>query len=320
MMHVRRWLKRISLAFVLVVVCAAIGGASYQSIATRQDLAAHPPPGRLVDIGGHRLHIWCTGSGAPTVILDSGLGGSFVDWGYVQPDVSRFTTVCSYDRAGMGYSDPGPFPRTAEQIASELTSLLARAAIPGPVVLAGASLAGLHVRVLASTHPEKVAGLLLVDASHETQRAEIPGLAKFVPLLSTLGFFRVAEVSFGQPPSSLAPHVRRAAAVTGLRTSSYRAAASELLNITDSQAQVKASRRKLDVPVIVLTAGRNSDPEWQQMQRDQVILSDRGCQIIAAGAHHVIPLSQPATVVNAIRAITQAGSGPTTTNLCQARS
>jgi pimeloyl-ACP methyl ester carboxylesterase len=317
MMFVRRWLKRLSLAFMLLVVCAAIAGASYQAITTRQDLAAHPPPGRLVDIGGHRLHVLCTGSGAPAVILDSGLGGSFVDWGYVQPDVSRFTTVCSYDRAGMGYSDPGPFPRTAEQIASELTSLLTRAAIPAPVVLAGASLAGLHIRLLASTHPERVAGLVLVDASHETQRAEIPGLANFVPVLSTLGLFRLAGVSFGQPPGSLAPHVREAAAVTGMRTSSYRAAASELLNITASQAQVKASRRTLDVPVIVLTAGRNSDPEWQRMQRDQVSLSERGCQIVAAGAHHVIPLSQPATVVNAIRAITRSGGRPTA-NLCQA--
>jgi pimeloyl-ACP methyl ester carboxylesterase len=196
-----RWLKRALLACVVLLSFVSICGALYQWLATRRDLAAHPAPGHLVDIGGHRLHIWCTGSGTPAVILDSGLGGSFVDWSYVQPDIARFTTVCSYDRAGMGYSDPGPFPRTSQQIADELAVLLDRAHIPGPVVLAGASLGGFNVRVLASTRPERVAGLVLVDASHETQSAEIPGIARFVPVFSTLGIFRIADITFGQRPN-----------------------------------------------------------------------------------------------------------------------
>ena len=87
------------------LIVAALSGATYQWLATRKELAATPPPGRLVDIGGYRLHVWCTGDGAPAVILDTGLGGSSADWGFVQPDVARFTRVCSYDRAGMGYSD-----------------------------------------------------------------------------------------------------------------------------------------------------------------------------------------------------------------------
>jgi pimeloyl-ACP methyl ester carboxylesterase len=227
-----RWLKRALLACVVLLAFVSISGALYQWLATRRDLAAHPAPGHLVDIGGHRLHIWCTGSGTPAAILDSGLGGSFVDWSYVQPDIARFTTVCSYDRAGMGYSDPGPFPRTSEQIADELAVLLDRAHIPGPVVLAGASLGGFNVRVLASTRPERVAGLVLVDASHETQSAEIPGIARFVPVFSTLGIFRIADITFGQRPNSLAPHVRDAARVIAYRTANYRAAASELLNLT----------------------------------------------------------------------------------------
>src|SRR5688572_1762274 len=86
---------------------AALSGAIYQWLATRKDLASAPLPGRLVDVGGYRLHLWCTGSGAPSVILDAGLGGSTVVWGFVQPEVARFTRVCSYDRAGLGYSDPG---------------------------------------------------------------------------------------------------------------------------------------------------------------------------------------------------------------------
>ena len=169
-----RWTMRIFVVLGAFLIVAALSGATYQWLATRKELAATPPPGHLVDIGGYRLHLWCTGDGAPAVILDTGLGGSSADWGFVQPDVARFTRVCSYDRAGMGYSDPGPSPRTARRIASELAELLVRSGIGGPVVLVGASIAGFDVRVFASDHPERAAGLVLVDASHEDQAHEVP--------------------------------------------------------------------------------------------------------------------------------------------------
>src|SRR5436190_7815982 len=154
----RRWTSRILVGLCALVAIAALAGSTYQWAATRRDLAATPPPGQLVNLGGYRLHLWCTGDGSPAVILDTGLGGSSADWGYVQPDVARFTRVCSYDRAGMGYSDPGPSPRTARRIATELAELLARSKITGPVVLVGASIAGLGIRVFASDHPERAAG------------------------------------------------------------------------------------------------------------------------------------------------------------------
>src|SRR5690242_6711079 len=159
--------KRIVVGLGAVIVVATLFGAAYQWLATRKDLAATPPPGRLVEIGGYRLHLWCTGDGAPAVILDAGLGGTSTGWGFVQPEVARFTRVCSYDRAGMGYSDPGPSPRTARRIASELAELLARGGMAGPVVLVGESIAGFNVRVFASNYPERATGLVLVDASHE---------------------------------------------------------------------------------------------------------------------------------------------------------
>src|SRR5688572_12286275 len=161
-----RWAKRILVGLSGLIVLAAGAGTTYQWLATRRDLASTPPPGRLVDVGGYRLHLWCTGDGAPAVILDTGLGGMSAGWGFVQPDVARFTRVCSYDRAGLGYSDPGPSPRTARRIASELAELLGRGGIIGPVVLVGASIAGFDVRVFASDHPDRAAGLVLVDASH----------------------------------------------------------------------------------------------------------------------------------------------------------
>ena len=168
-----RWTVRIFVVLGALLIVAALSGATYQWLATRRDLAATPPPGHLVDIGGYRLHLWCTGDGAPAVILDTGLGGSSAGWGFVQPDVARFTRVCSYDRAGMGYSDPGPSPRTARRIANELAELLGRSGIAGPVVLVGASIAGFDVRVFASDYPDRAAGLVLVDASHEDDAHEV---------------------------------------------------------------------------------------------------------------------------------------------------
>ena len=111
-----RWTTRILIGLCAGFIVAACSGATYQWFSTRKELAETPPPGRLVDVGGHRLHIWCTGAGEPAVILETGLGGSTVGWGFVQPEVARFTRVCSYDRAGLGYSDPGPSPRTTRRM------------------------------------------------------------------------------------------------------------------------------------------------------------------------------------------------------------
>jgi pimeloyl-ACP methyl ester carboxylesterase len=304
-----RWTKRSLIGLGVLVVVAALTGATYQWIATRRDLAAHPPPGSLVDIGGYRLHIWCTGSGAPTVILEAGLGGSSAGWGFVQPEVATFTRVCSYDRAGMGYSDPGPSPRTTRRIAHELAQLLDRTGISGPLVLVGASIGGFTVRVFASERPERVAGLVLVDASHEDQEVNVPRIAPFVPFLSSVGVFRLLGVSFGLPPDSLAPHVQGFARATAFRAAAYQATAAEGIHLPESAAEVRASRRKLAIPVVVVTAGRDADPAWRSLQRDQVGLSERGCQVIAEQSGHAVALGQPQAVVDAIRAIVDTVKG-----------
>jgi pimeloyl-ACP methyl ester carboxylesterase len=155
----------------------------------------------------------------------------------------------------MGYSDPGPSPRTARRIASELAELLDRSGMSGPVVLVGASSGGFNVRVFASDHQERVAGLVLVDASHEDQAHEVPRLARFVPLLSTIGVLRLLGVSFGLRVESLAPSARQFAHVTSFRAARYRAAADEIMHIRESASEVRNSRRKLTIPVVVVTAG-----------------------------------------------------------------
>lgn len=307
------WTRRLLIALMALVVGAAVSGATYESIAARRDIDATPPPGRLVDIGGHRLHIWCTGSGSPVVVLESGLGGSGVDWGFVQPEAAQFTRVCSYDRAGLGYSDAGPSPRTAARIARELRALLDRSAIHDPLVLAGASSGGLSMRMFATAHPERVKGLVLVDASHEDQLHEVPAIAPFVPLLATIGAFRLSGVAFSIDPESMAPSVRAHARATRFRASGYRAAADEITNMQKTAAEVRAGRRRLPHPVVVVSGGLGADARWQELQRDQLTLSTHSCHMVAENSGHVVPLRQPEIVVTAIRALVEAarlGSEP----------
>jgi pimeloyl-ACP methyl ester carboxylesterase len=216
----------------------------------------------------------------------------------------------------MGYSDPGPSPRTARRIARELAELLDHGGIGGPVVLVGASSGGLSVRVFASEYGERVAGLVLVDASHEDQQHDIPRLAPFVPFLSSVGILRLAGVSFGLSPGSLAPSVRGFARATSFRAAGYQAAADEIMHMRQSAAEVRATRRHLKIPVVVVTGARGADATWRDLQRDQVGLSKRGCQIIAAQSGHVVAIDQPQVVVDAIRAIVDTARGRNDVPLC----
>jgi pimeloyl-ACP methyl ester carboxylesterase len=300
------WARRLLTVVGLMLSVAAVTGAAYQWIETRRDLAATPPPGRLVDVQGRKIHIWCSGSGAPAVILETGLGGTSADWGFVQPEAAKFTRVCSYDRAGMGYSDPGPSPRTAGRIARELAELLERSGLTSPVILVGASIGGLTVRLFASEYAEHVAGLVLVDATPEDQLDPVPGLAAFVPLLSSTGILRLLGVSFGIGAESLAPAVRRFARATRHRAAGYNAAADEIIHAPVSAAEVKAARRKLTVPLVVVSAGRASDAMWRRLQRDQVGLSSVGCQMTAPDSGHAVAVEQPNIVVDAIRKTVEA--------------
>ena len=314
-----RWIKRTLIAVVGLVLVAALVGFTYQSLATRRDLARTPAPGRLQDIGGRRLHIWCSGSGTPSVILEAGLGGTTADWGLVQPEVANFTNVCSYDRAGMGYSDSGPSPRTLARINGELTQLLDRAGVPSPVVLVGASIGGLSARLLASQHPDRVAGLVLVDPSSEDEAPHLPPIAPYVPLYSSLGIFRLRGVTFGPPPASLPLATRRLAEATSRRTAAYETTLDEITHLPEGLAEVKATRRPLTIPLVVVTAGRGSDAAWLESQRRQAALSSRGCQVIAENSGHGIAVGQPDIVVRAIQSVVDAASGHSAASICAER-
>jgi pimeloyl-ACP methyl ester carboxylesterase len=151
-----------------VLLSPLILSLSVTDVAQRKpDAPVYAAPGRLVDVGGYRLHLHCTGNTGPTVVLIAGAGDFSFDWGLVQPDVARFARVCSYDRAGFAWSDPGPTPNTMRQEAYELHALLRAAVIKGPYVLVGHSIGGLIARVYAEEYPKEISGMVLVDATHE---------------------------------------------------------------------------------------------------------------------------------------------------------
>ena len=321
-MQTWRWTKRLVGGLVGLLILTAAIGSLYQWDATRRELVATPPPGRLVDVGGHRLHIWCTGSGRPAVIHEAGLGGGAFGWVNIRPEIAAFTEVCTYDRAGMGYSDPGPMPRTSGQIATELAALIDESGIEPPVVLVGSSSGGYSVRIVASEHADRVAGLVLLDGAHEDQGAryeaagfpsQVPLYAPLVPIAASLGVLRLVGFSPGASPGSAPETARDYVRATAFRTSRARAMASELLHVRESGDQVGATRRRLDVPLVVVSrrSGRDArDRIWHELQRDQLALSKPACHITAARAEHGIAGDQPELVVAAIRAVVETARDP----------
>jgi pimeloyl-ACP methyl ester carboxylesterase len=166
---------RIVIGAILFVAALCGAGAAYNALALRHYRAAAGIPGELYDVGGYRMHLYCTGEGSPTLILDGGLGEDFRDWGKVQPALSKITKVCSYDRPGFGWSDDRPEPRDANHISSELHTLLQEAGITEPAILMGHSIAGLYIRSYAAHYPSDIAGLVFVDASTPLQFQRLPG-------------------------------------------------------------------------------------------------------------------------------------------------
>ncbi|HET9221612.1 MAG TPA: alpha/beta hydrolase, partial [Roseiflexaceae bacterium] len=289
---------------------------SYEAIAAGGDARRYPPPGQLVDVGGYRLHINCVGAGSPTVVLDAGLGGSSLDWNLVQSELGNTTRVCAYDRAGMGWSDPGPQPRTPHQIADELHTLLMNAGIAEPYVLVGHSLAGKNVRLFALTHPEQVAGMVLVDARSEyvdanTSSAEVQAFQQALAaqasqfrVARSVGLIRLIGASLWGAPAM--PRETRTEGML-LKTSQrgVDAQTAEGLERAADDAQLQAAPSLGDRPLLVLAAGQNMTgiPYWAEAQRRQAALSTHGRLIIAEGSGHAIHWEQPTLVIDAVRQV-----------------
>lgn len=292
----------------LAVVAWMVLGPVYESAAEASDARLYPPPGQMVDIGGYRLHINCTGTGAPTVVIDAGWGDWSTMWAWVQRGVAPTTRVCTYDRAGTGWSDPGPLPRDARQFAKELHALLLGAGIPGPYVLVGHSMGGLPVRVFTHEYPSDVAGVVLIESMSPAQFKQPPAGAAstpshastILPGLARLGLVRLLARPLGLIPA-LPADVQNAYVARLVLPSSLQAVTDEGQGMPESAIQARNVTTFGDIPLIVLTSSRNNDPEgWQQMQADLTHLSSNSQQLFADKSGHAIQLDQPDAAVAAI--------------------
>lgn len=321
----RRWIWRLLIAGIAILCVVAGTGATYEFFCDRRDARRFPHVGRLVDVGGYRLNIHCTGEGGPAVILDNGMGLPAVGWGLVQPDVEKFTQVCSYDRAGYGWSDPGPLPRSSQQIAKELHTLLQNAGIRPPYVLVGHSFGGFNVRVYNGLYPNEVVGMVLVDSELEDEDALSPPgtaaadqkkdkiVASLYPVLLHLG---VARWYVTRDTAPIPEPLYAEMCYLILKPTHFPAMLDEDLSTGESIEQVRKSGNLGDKPLIVLTAGVvDPDPDMSKkdwdtfrsaladLHRKLARLSTRGQQIVIEKSGHDIQLEQPQAVTSAIRSV-----------------
>jgi len=302
-----------------------IVGATYQWMSHRRDLRENPAPGKLVDMGGYRMHLDCSGQGSPTVILDSGLSDSSLSWFKVQPQIAGFTRVCSYDRAGLGWSDPSPHPRESKIFAEELHTLLHNAGIQPPLILVGHSMGGFDVLIYAGLHPDEVKGMVLVDSAY-------PDLANRLPKLKTslsewrrslereeygmrFGVTRaLGRCGVGTP--ELTPKLR----TVECDMSWIQETIAECRSMWDASAAEAGSVHSLgSIPLIVISEdpAKNSSeflPEFEKGQEALMRLSTDGSRVTAVGSGHQIQKERPDLVVSSVRRVweeTQDSAEPT---------
>jgi pimeloyl-ACP methyl ester carboxylesterase len=285
----------------------------------------HPPIGQLVDIGGYRLHLSCQGSGGPTVILESGSGVPGLNWALVQPEVVQQTRVCWYDRAGLGWSDPSPHPRTVAVMAEELHTLLARAGIDGPYVLVGHSLGGVIIRQFALAHPHDVVGMVLVDSATEQQNtrfpeainaslASAPTLLRLMSVAGDAGLLALYPGIFPLPTQLPADTAATFQALVVSSGKLFRTSLAELVAMDTDPARRPAALG--DIPLVVLRHSRTVPPIkgdvtpevaqayeaiWAQMQDELAALSPQGRVVVAEESGHSIQLDRPDVVIAAIQ-------------------
>jgi pimeloyl-ACP methyl ester carboxylesterase len=322
-----RWTKRAFIALLLLVLAALLSGFIYQQIAGRNDDKKFPPPGRMVDVGGHKLHLLLMGRGSPAVIFDSPLGASHLAWSLVQPEVASFTEACAFDRAGYGWSEPGPEPRTSFRIVEELHALLRNSGLKPPYILVGNSIGGLNMRLFAFRYFGEVAGLVLVDPVHEEQFARMPLSARLDPqfirmlrlarLGAPFGLLRLLNMPLGEGSSELLPEkFRPMARAAGFRSAWTDALYQEAIHTEASFAEVRSARLALkgrplgDIPLVILTRGeaekttpgeRKTWQIWLALHQELAKESSRGDHEIVSGSGHFIQADRPEAVIKAIR-------------------
>jgi pimeloyl-ACP methyl ester carboxylesterase len=263
--RIKFWVRRVFLGFVAIVFLLAVIGLVFEAIAERADLRAYPPPGQMIDVGGRQIHMLVTGpqTGKPTVILEAGIASFSSNWVWVQQELSSSTRVVSYDRAGLGWSDPAPKTQDAQQSATDLHTALQAAGVPGPYVVVGHSYGGLVVRAFADLYLDEVVGMVQVDASHPNQwsalsipgGSKLAGLGNWIPgILARFGVVRLLgmdkSLSTGLPEQQAAELEAALARPQGWFTSG------NVIAIWDTRTrpEINQARPLGDLPLVVLSA------------------------------------------------------------------
>jgi pimeloyl-ACP methyl ester carboxylesterase len=332
------------LGLVALVVLVVLAGTTYEWFASRADATRFPEQGHLVDIGGMRLNLDCSGAsslGMPTVILESGAGVPAYGWHLVQPEIAKFARVCSYDRAGYGWSDmPVQMPRTSLQEVHELHALLRSAAVQPPYILVGHSLGGYLIRVYNGQYSDEVVGAVFVDSSHEDQTRRMgPEFRKFFEetLKSSRSQAKLIGILIHTGAMRLIQHRQRAQMrlpLDFLQTLEYlqrrdgfmQAVGQEMESFEESANEVRNSGNFGNKPLVVLTAGKITEvpglpkkavdefhETWLHDLQPQIArLSTQGRQIVVTDSTHMIPFEAPQTIVDAVRGIVQSTAHPQT--------
>ena len=277
----------------------------------RAEAVSLEPPGQLIDVNGRDMHINCIGNKSPTIILDSGAGGFSLEWRNIQYSLAQYARVCAYDRAGYGWSDMGPLPRTTKRIVHELHTLLQNAGIHGPYIIVGHSFGGFTAQYFARYFDDEIAGLVLVDSSHEEQVYRLPENGKDV-VRRSLHQDRSNTVTksilhehFPEEEAAVAQQLMQ-------RWSAMLTWREEMANYALSSRELRDVHHGpiLEIPIVVLSRGKRVWPDtpygdameaaWKELQNELNYMSHNSSHFIAENSGHVIHLDEPELVVDAI--------------------
>jgi len=302
---------------VLVLIILAFTGFLYERRARDRDLRIYHPPGKLVDIGGYRLHISCEGSGSgPTVVLEYGHQASYLDWYLVQPEIANFARVCFYDRPGYGWSDPSPQPRVPSVMAEELHTLLHAAGERPPYILVAHSFGSFNAVMFAHKFPQEVSGLVLVDGKHTlslfpfrlSERLSLRTMQLMIPF----GLPRWRGWCGGQAPEAIRGEKKAINCRAGFYGAFYR----EREAYAEDVREIRAITTLGAVPMIVIardpalaSVTPDEGDDWQKIQQEKLRLSKNAELVIATGSGHDVPHVRADVIIAAVRKLVAQASG-----------
>ena len=309
----RRDLHSRTRAWIVYPVCVALAlsclGGMYETY--RESTDSLPMTGRLVDVGGHKLHIDCTGTGSPTVVLEPGLGEPSTAMAWIAPAVAKTTRVCVYDRAGRGWSESAGRPQDGVEVATDLHTLLERAGERGPFVLAGHSAGGIYVLNFAHLFPKQVAGVVLLDSMSPEQYTKIDGWPAFYEMfrrasavLAPLSRFGIGRVMYSSAYAGLPAQARDEQRAFWATPRHSRSVRDEFSEIRTAMKEAQSLTTLGDKPLFVLTAEKGAQGGWMAAQNEMAALSSNSRHQLLPNATHDMVVADKNTTAQSSRAIT----------------